>query len=167
MCSRPSGPNTRPETRSARQDLNLGGDPMAYPHTLIFVDLASDDPAAAGKFYSEVFGWRDDDRPLGVYHRMVPGGNFLKSDGTESEIGNLHLGIFKADNARPHPDPAGVEPRTLSHCGRKPRAALPGGGGPTPPRAGPPKAARVDPGQRRRARGRHPGPRRRPRGQAA
>ena len=94
---------------------------MAYPHTLIFVDLASDDPAAAGKFYSEVFGWRDDDRPLGVYHRMVPGGNFLKGDGTESEIGNLHLGIFKADNARPHPEPAGVEPRSLSHGGRKPR----------------------------------------------
>ena len=94
---------------------------MGYPHTLIFVDLASDDPAAAGKFYSEVFGWRDDDRPLGVYHRMVPGGNFLKSDGTESEIGNLHLGIFKADNARPHPEPAGVEPRALSRGGRKPR----------------------------------------------
>jgi predicted enzyme related to lactoylglutathione lyase len=94
---------------------------MGYPHTLIFVDLASDDPAAAGKFYSEVFGWRDDDRPLGVYHRMVPGGNFLKGDGTESEIGNLHLGIFKADNARPHPNPDGVEPRTLSRGGRKPR----------------------------------------------
>ena len=94
---------------------------MAYPHTLNFVDLASDDPAAAGKFYSEVFGWRDDDRPLGLYHRMVPGGNFLKGDGTESEIGNLHLGIFKADNARPHPEPAGVEPRSLSDGGRKPR----------------------------------------------
>jgi predicted enzyme related to lactoylglutathione lyase len=94
---------------------------MAYPHTLIFVDLASDDPAAAGKFYSEVFGWRDDDRPLGVYHRMVPGGNFLKGDGSESEIGNLHLGIFKAENARPHPDPAGAEPRSLSDGGRKPR----------------------------------------------
>ena len=94
---------------------------MGYPHTLIFVDLASDDPAAAGRFYSEVFGWRDDDRPLGVYHRMVPGGNYLNPDGGESQIGNLHLGIFKADNARPHPDPAGVEPRTLSRGGRKPR----------------------------------------------
>jgi predicted enzyme related to lactoylglutathione lyase len=94
---------------------------MSYPHTLIFVDLASDDPEAAGKFYSEVFGWRDDDRPLGLYHRMVPGGNFLKSDGTESEIGNLHLGIFKAANARPHPDPEGVAPRDLSQSGRKPR----------------------------------------------
>jgi hypothetical protein len=52
---------------------------------------------------------------------MVPGGFFKKSDGTDSEIGNLHLGIFKAANARPHPEPAGVEPRHLSTDGRKPR----------------------------------------------
>ena len=94
---------------------------MAQPNTLIFVDLASDDPAAAGKFYSEVFGWRDDARPLGLFHRMVPGGNFLNPDGGESEIGHLHLGIFKAANARPHPEPEGVEPRTLAGDGRKAR----------------------------------------------
>lgn len=94
---------------------------MTTPNTLIFVDLASSDPAAAGKFYSEVFGWRDDDRPYGVFHRMVPGGNFINPDGSESQIGNLHLGIFKADNARPHPNPEGVEPRTLSTEGRKAR----------------------------------------------
>ncbi len=94
---------------------------MATPHTLIFVDLASDDPAAAGRFYSEVFGWRDDDRPLGLYHRLVPGGNSPNPDGSESQVGNLHLGIFKAANARPHPEPSGVEPRGLSQDGRKPR----------------------------------------------
>lgn len=94
---------------------------MTTPNTLIFVDLASSDPAAAGKFYAEVFGWRDDDRPYGVFHRMVPGGNFINPDGSESQIGNLHLGIFKADNARPHPNPEGVEPRTLSTEGRKAR----------------------------------------------
>jgi catechol 2,3-dioxygenase-like lactoylglutathione lyase family enzyme len=94
---------------------------MTSPNTLIFVDLASDDPAAAGRFYNEVFGWRDDARPHGVFHRMVPGGNFPNPDGSESQIGNLHIGIFKADNARPHPDPAGVEPRTLSAGGRKAR----------------------------------------------
>ncbi|MBI1197977.1 MAG: VOC family protein [Phenylobacterium sp.] len=94
---------------------------MTTPNTLIFVDLASDDPAAAGKFYAEVFGWQDDARPLGVFHRMVPGGNFMNSDGTESQIGNLHLGIFDAANARPHPNPAGVEPRTLVGEGRKAR----------------------------------------------
>uniref|UniRef100_B0T3P1 Glyoxalase/bleomycin resistance protein/dioxygenase n=1 Tax=Caulobacter sp. (strain K31) TaxID=366602 RepID=B0T3P1_CAUSK len=90
-------------------------------NTLIFVDLASEDPSAAGKFYAEVFGWQNDARPEGEYHRMVPGGFFKKSDGTDSEIGNLHLGIFKADNARPHPEPTGVDPRHLSTDGRKPR----------------------------------------------
>lgn len=94
---------------------------MTLPNTLIFVDLAADDPAAAGTFYAEVFGWQNDARPAGVYHRMVPGGNFRHKDGSESAIGNLHLGIFKADNARPHPDPRGVAPRGLSQDGRKPR----------------------------------------------
>jgi predicted enzyme related to lactoylglutathione lyase len=94
---------------------------MTLPNTLIFVDLAADDPAAAGDFYAKVFGWQNDARPYGVYHRMVPGGNFRNKDGSDSAIGNLHLGIFKADNARPHPDPAGVAPRSLSQDGRKPR----------------------------------------------
>jgi predicted enzyme related to lactoylglutathione lyase len=94
---------------------------MVQPNTLIFVDLASDNPSAAGRFYAEVFGWRNDARPEGVYHRMVPGGNFLNNDGTESEIGNLHLGIYDAGNVRPHPEPQGVGPRELSREGRRPR----------------------------------------------
>lgn len=94
---------------------------MTTPNTLIFVDLASDNPVVAGKFYNEVFGWRDDERPQGVFHRMVPGGNFLNSDGSESEIGNLHLGIFDVANARPHPEAGGVEPRALAAGGRKAR----------------------------------------------
>ena len=91
------------------------------PNTLIFVDMPSVDPAAAGRFYAEVFGWRDDEKPAGVYHRMVPGGMFANPDGSDSAIGNLHLGIFKADNARPHPEANGVAPRELSTEGRKPR----------------------------------------------
>jgi predicted enzyme related to lactoylglutathione lyase len=94
---------------------------MTTPNTLIFVDLASDDPVAAGKFYAEVFGWQDDHRPTGVFHRFVPGGQFKNPDGSDSEIGNLHLGVFDAANARPHPDPAGVEPRALADGGRKAR----------------------------------------------
>lgn len=90
-------------------------------NTLIFVDLASDDPAAAGRFYAEVFGWENDARPEGIYHRMVPGGFFKHKDGSDSAIGNLHLGIFDAANARPHPDPRGVEPRRIAAPGRKPR----------------------------------------------
>ena len=91
------------------------------PNTLIFVDLAADDPATAGRFYAEVFGWRDDARPEGVFHRMVPGGNFPNPDGSESQIGNLHLGIFKAATARPHPKPEGAPPRVLAGEGRKAR----------------------------------------------
>jgi len=88
---------------------------------MIFVDLASDDPARAGKFYAEVFGWQDDPRPPGVFHRMVPGGFFANSDGSDSQIGNLHLGIFDVANARPHPKREGVEPRRIADDGRKAR----------------------------------------------
>ncbi|MEX6633787.1 VOC family protein [Hyphococcus lacteus] len=94
---------------------------MAYPNTLIFVDLASDDPKAAGEFYAAVFGWENDARPEGVFHRMVPGQNFRLSDGSQSEVGNLHMGIFDAANARPNPNPEGVEPRQLADTGRKAR----------------------------------------------
>lgn len=94
---------------------------MSTPNTLIFVDLASDDPRAAAKFYAEVFGWTDDRRAAGLFHRMAPGGCFPNKDGTDSEVGNLHLGIFNAANARPHPDPKGAAPRHLAKDGRRPR----------------------------------------------
>ncbi|MDP1627587.1 VOC family protein [Parvibaculum sp.] len=94
---------------------------MPYPNTLIFVDLTSDDPAACAQFYAEVFGWENDPRPFGVYHRMVPGQNALNTDGSQSHIGNFHIGIHDASNARPHPDPAGVGPREISRDGRKAR----------------------------------------------
>ncbi len=91
------------------------------PNTLIFVDFASDDPEASARFYAEVFGWEVEPRPAGVFHRIVPGGHFPLEDGTPSPIGNLHMGIFDAGNARPNPDPAGVGPRDLSRSGRTSR----------------------------------------------
>ena len=94
---------------------------MPHPNTLIFVDLASDDTEAAGKFYAEVFGWQNEGRPAGEFHRLVPGKNFLNPDGSESEIGNLHLGVSNAGNVRPHPDPAGVGPRKLGDRGHRAR----------------------------------------------
>ncbi|GGF70685.1 VOC family protein [Alteromonas lipolytica] len=94
---------------------------MTNPNTLIFVDLSSDDPAKAGEFYAEVFGWENDPRPYGLYHRMVPGGQMKDSEGNDTPIGNFHLGIHKVANVRPHPDKDGVEPRTLSTEGRKSR----------------------------------------------
>lgn len=91
---------------------------MNTPNTLIFVDLPSDDPEACADFYHKVFGWTVEGRPTGVFHRAVPGGEFKLGDGSDSGVGNLHLGIYDAANARPHPDSAGVEPRTLSTGGR-------------------------------------------------
>ena len=73
------------------------------PHTLIFVDLPSPDPAAAGRFYEAVFGWTVEGRPEGTFHRIVPGGEFPGPDGSPSGVGNLHLGIF--NSATPIPDP--------------------------------------------------------------
>lgn len=94
---------------------------MPYPNTLIFVDFPSSDPAASGEFYSAVFGWEVEPRPENVFHRIVPGQNFQIDDGSQGPTGNLHMGIFNAANARPHPEPAGVEPRSVSATGHSPR----------------------------------------------
>jgi predicted enzyme related to lactoylglutathione lyase len=94
---------------------------MPGPNTLIFVDMPSSDPAAAAKFYMDVLGWDDDPRSVGLFHRMVPGGFFPKKDGTPSDVGNLHIGIYDPANARPHPEPGGVAPRLASTEGRRPR----------------------------------------------
>lgn len=91
------------------------------PNTLIFVDFPSDDVEACAKFYGEVFGWMVEGRPSGVFHRGVPGGFFPLDDGTDSPVGNLHVGFFDVANARPHPEPDGVEPRQLSASGRSAR----------------------------------------------
>jgi hypothetical protein len=89
---------------------------MAYPNTLIFVDFPSTDPVASAEFYGAVFGWEVEPRPAGVFHRIVPGQNFLV-DGEQGPTGNLHMGIFHAANARPHPEPDGAGPRELSAGG--------------------------------------------------
>lgn len=95
---------------------------MTYPNTLIFVDFPSSDPTASATFYNEVFGWEVEPRPKDVFHRIVPGENFQVDDGSQGPTGNLHMGIFNATNARPHPDPAGPEPRNLGGDGHTTRA---------------------------------------------
>lgn len=94
---------------------------MAGPNTLIFVDMPSNDPTAAARFYTEVLGWDDDPRSVGIFHRMMPGGFFPNKDGSDSQVGNLHVGIYDPTNARPHPSPGGVAPRLAATEGRKPR----------------------------------------------
>ena len=91
------------------------------PNTLIFVDFPSDDVEACAEFYGKVFGWMVEGRPTGIFHRGVPGGFFPMEDGNDSTVGNLHVGFFDVANARPHPEPAGVEPRSLADGGRSPR----------------------------------------------
>ena len=81
---------------------------MAYPNTLIFVDFPSPDPEAAARFYGEVFNWEVEPRPAGIFHRIVPGEEFLLDDGSPSGVGNLHMGIFDTATAKPDPRPAPV-----------------------------------------------------------
>ncbi len=94
---------------------------MVEPNTLIFVDFPTPDPEAAARFYGEVFGWLVEGRPDHVFYRIVPGGNFPNPDGSDSLVGNLHLGIFSTELAPPDPNtppahgadaaPAGPAPR--------------------------------------------------------
>jgi predicted enzyme related to lactoylglutathione lyase len=81
---------------------------MTSPNTLIFVDLPVPDPEAAATFYREVFNWTVEPRPNGVFYRIVPGGYFPNPDGSDSEVGNLHLGLFEPGLAPPDPRPAPV-----------------------------------------------------------
>ncbi len=94
---------------------------MTYPNTLIFVDFPSTEPTASAAFYEAVFGWEVEPRPENVFHRIVPGQNFQVDDGSQGPTGNLHMGIFNVANARPHPDPDGVEPRTVATDGHSAR----------------------------------------------
>ena len=90
-------------------------------NTLVFVDFPSDDVESSAKFYEEVFGWEVERRVPDVFCRIVPGGQFKNGDGSDSEIGNLHMGIYNVENARPHPDALGSEPRSLSWDARTSR----------------------------------------------
>ncbi|MBH02079.1 MAG: glyoxalase [Acidimicrobiaceae bacterium] len=95
---------------------------MTYPNILVFVDFPTDDVDAANDFYSKVFNWEIEERIPGIFHRIVPGQNFKLDDGSQGPTGNLHMGISKAANTRPHPNPEPPEPTTLSPGGRSTRA---------------------------------------------
>ena len=95
---------------------------MTYPNILVFVDFPTDDVEAATDFYSKVFNWEIETRIPGIFNRIVPGQNFKLDDGSQGPTGNLHMGIYNAGNARPHPDPAPSEPTELSSGRRSIRA---------------------------------------------
>jgi hypothetical protein len=113
------------------------------PNTLIFVDLPSDDPAAAARFYAEVFGWQNDEKPAGVYHRMVPGGQFPNPMAPTARSATS----IWAFSMRPMRAPIPTAP----------------GSNPAPCQDGP-QAAHLDPDQRRRQRRTHSGRRHAARG---
>ena len=92
---------------------------MTSPNTLIFVDFPTSDPAAAARFYAEVFRWEVEPRPDGVFYRIVPGGHFAGEDGKPSDVGNLHMGIFEHVHAAPDPRPVPVH--TAAGSGAGPR----------------------------------------------
>jgi predicted enzyme related to lactoylglutathione lyase len=71
--------------------------------TLIFVDLPSPEPDDAATFYSQVMGWQTEGRPAGIFHQIVPGGEFLRADGSPSGVEHLHLGVFSTHEPRPDP----------------------------------------------------------------
>lgn len=95
---------------------------MAQPNKLVFVDFPTDDVNAAREFYAEVFNWEVEDRIPDTFARIVPGGFFGNEDGSDSEIGNLHMGISNAANMRPSKDQSPTEPTHLNPGGRATRA---------------------------------------------
>jgi predicted enzyme related to lactoylglutathione lyase len=95
---------------------------MTYPNVLVFVDFPSDDVNAARDFYAEVFNWEVEDRITDTFARIVPGQHMKLEDGTQSTIGNLHMGISNAADLRPRPPHAPQEPTNLNPGGRALRA---------------------------------------------
>ena len=66
---------------------------------------------------AEVFNWEVEGRPDDVFYRIVPGGNFPNPDGSDSEVGNLHLGIFSTTHAPPYPaEMQDARARVLAAC---------------------------------------------------
>lgn len=62
-------------------------------HPVVHVEISAKDPAAAGKFYSELFGWKIDvDRQFN-YHQFTaeggPGGAFVEANGKDYKAGDI------------------------------------------------------------------------------
>ncbi len=77
--------------------------------SLIFVDLPAEHPDEAAAFYAGVMGWETQGRPNGIFHQIVPGGEFPLPDGSASGVEHLHLGIYSTREPRPDPN-APAEP---------------------------------------------------------
>jgi len=82
--------------------LFLKEDTMAFP--IVHVDIAAKDPAAASKFYEDVFGWKTSHDSNFDYHMFTgeggPGGGWVKV-GDEYKVGDVivYLGTDDIDGA--------------------------------------------------------------------
>ena len=96
---------------------------MTVHNTLIFVDFPVHRPGHRRRLLQR--GLRLG-RRAAAGRRLLPHGSLAASSRSTtarpSPIGNLHMGIYDPANARPHPDPAGVEPRETSAGRDAPRA---------------------------------------------
>ncbi len=71
-------------------------------HAIAHVDIPAADPAAAGKFYSDLFGWHAHYDAASDYHMFQPGagpgGGFVKQEGAASSGGVLiYIGTHDID----------------------------------------------------------------------
>ena len=62
-------------------------------HPIVHIDISAKDPAAASKFYAELFGWKIDVAPQFNYHMFSgdggPGGGFVEADGKDYKAGDI------------------------------------------------------------------------------
>jgi hypothetical protein len=62
-------------------------------HPIVHLEVSAKDPAAAAKFYSEMFGWKIEVDPQFNYHMFSaeggPGGGFVEADGKNYKAGDI------------------------------------------------------------------------------
>lgn len=73
-------------------------------HPICHVEIPALDPAAAGSFYAEVFGWQTQVDPARNYHlfepQRGPGGAFVQAgEATGAKVGEVLIYIFTDDIA--------------------------------------------------------------------
>lgn len=70
-------------------------------HNIVHVELAAHDPAAAGKFYHELFGWKTESWQGQDYVMFDaepgPGGGFPKVDGKDFKPGDVVVYVATDD----------------------------------------------------------------------
>ncbi len=62
-------------------------------HPIVHIEISAKDPAAASKFYSELYGWKIEVDPQFNYHQFAaeggPGGAFVEADGQQYQAGDI------------------------------------------------------------------------------